>query len=107
MKYLEIENDIFKGWKTPNSYKEAVEFAEEVKSICRLESASESKTLVKLLWVDSNKFVYKWVKDGTRFIICYNKENKLIKMKVRLGNKPFDYEDADSLGWVNLKIPNQ
>ena len=82
MKYLEIKNGKCEGFRNPEYYWEAVEFAAEVKATCILQKEKEGETLIGGKKVKAFSSTYKLDSDGTRFFIAHNEAEKLIKIQV-------------------------
>ena len=87
MKYLNIENGKIKSWVTPKNYYDAMEFAEEVKKVCRNQSSRIGETLVCKLLIIARLEMYKH-QDGTRFYLVYNIHGDIVKIEAR---NTFDY----------------
>lgn len=93
MKYLEIKNGKCEGFRSPEYYFEAVEFAAEVKATCRLQKESEGEHLIGGKKVKAFSSTYKLDSDGTRFFIAHNEAEKLIKIQVLFKEEWAEWED--------------
>lgn len=82
MTYLEIENGRCEGWTIPMYYDSAVQFANEVKQVCIAGSTGTGIIDTPDGKVKTHFTYYKY-KDGTRFILTYDKNGELIEIEAK------------------------